>query len=425
MPGPETLKVQTTVIGSGLAGMAAALFGVQNSMQTALVGGTGASAFSSGLLDLLGVLPTEPPRICSDPWEAIDRLADICPGHPYTLMHPEDIDQALTRFVAELENQGLYYAGEDRSNVLAIGPVGTRKPTYLLPWSMMTGVREMAKGSPGMIVDINGLKDFSASLVASNLKPVWPDLRTANLTFPGTESRAEVFTALLAQSLESPEVREQLIHSLQALTKDVQVLGLPAVLGLGSAQAIHQELESRLQVKIFEIPTLPASVPALRLHEAVKRCIEQSSLLHSFDQYQVTSVHRDDQGWFHVRAQGPMHTCLLKSRTVLLATGRFLGQGLQADRKGIRESVFDLPVHQPAQRAQWHREDFFHPQGHPISGAGLEVDEFFRPIDAQGKTVYANLYAAGSILAHQDWMRMKCGAGVAIASAYKAISSIQ
>ena len=43
------------------------------------------------------------------------------------------------------------------------------------------------------------------------------------------------------------------------------------------------------------------------------------------------------------------------------------------------------------------------------------------PSDEQGRCLYPNLFAAGSILAHQDWIRQKCGSGLAIASAYAAV----
>ena len=41
----------------------------------------------------------------------------------------------------------------------------------------------------------------------------------------------------------------------------------------------------------------------------------------------------------------------------------------------------------------------------------------------EGKPVFDNLFAAGSILAHQDWMRMKCGSGLAMATAYAAVDA--
>jgi glycerol-3-phosphate dehydrogenase subunit B len=98
-----------------------------------------------------------------------------------------------------------------------------------------------------------------------------------------------------------------------------------------------------------------------------------------------------------------------------------MGGGLHADRRGVRETLFDLPVHQPEGRGAWHRHDFFDPQGHPVNRAGLEIDDRFRPLTVSGRPAHAHLFAAGSILAHQDWIRMKCGAGLAIATAYGAV----
>ena len=46
-----------------------------------------------------------------------------------------------------------------------------------------------------------------------------------------------------------------------------------------------------------------------------------------------------------------------------------------------------------------------------------------RPLDADGHPAFENLYAAGIILAHQDWTRMKCGSGLSVATAYGAVKS--
>jgi glycerol-3-phosphate dehydrogenase subunit B len=101
-----------------------------------------------------------------------------------------------------------------------------------------------------------------------------------------------------------------------------------------------------------------------------------------------------------------------------------MGGGLQADRRRVSEPLFQLPVSQPACRGDWHREDFLDRRGHAINRAGVEVDAAFRPVDAAGRVVHPGLHAAGSILAHQDWMRMKCGSGLAIATAWAAVVSL-
>ena len=108
---------------------------------------------------------------------------------------------------------------------------------------------------------------------------------------------------------------------------------------------------------------------------------------------------------------------------VILASGRFIGGGLHADRKRIQETIFDLPVFQPSNRTQWHRRNFLDLRGHLVNRAGLEIDETFRPLDQSGRPAFPTLFAAGSILAHQDWKRQKCGSGLAIATAFGAVKS--
>jgi len=53
----------------------------------------------------------------------------------------------------------------------------------------------------------------------------------------------------------------------------------------------------------------------------------------------------------------------------------------------------------------------------------VDIDDCFRPLDGSEDPAFERLFAAGSILAHQDWKRMKCGSGLAISSAYKAVEA--
>ncbi len=85
--------------------------------------------------------------------------------------------------------------------------------------------------------------------------------------------------------------------------------------------------------------------------------------------------------------------------------------------------VYILLLHQPENRSEWHHKDFLDLRGHPVNRAGLEIDDLFRPLDSSGGPAFERLFAAGSILAHQDWMRMKCGSGLAISSAYAAVNA--
>ena len=419
-----TLQTDLTIIGSGIAGLSAALFAVQEGLDILLLGDAGASSFASGLLDVLAAFPGEKINHCSDPWQGMAVLPEHFPKHPYNRLQSDEIYQAVGQVTRALATADLGYKGSEKENVQVITGLGTCKQTYRVPESMWPGVKAFQDKSPCLLVDFHGLKDFSGPWLRSTLAREWPAIRTARIDFPETRGHSELFAVRLAQSLESERVRQKLAAAVAPLIRDEQFLAFPALLGLYSSGAIRAELEERLGVSIFEIPTMPPSVPGLRFLETMGGILNRYSCFRRESGKRVSHIQRDETGQIVlILGEGEFSSRVL-SRQVLLATGRFLGGGLQADPEQIREVVFDLPVVQPSPDQGWHQEDFFDPGGHQANWAGLEVDSVFCPVDTKGNVVYENLYAVGSILAHSDWMRMKCGAGVAIASAFKAVQSI-
>jgi glycerol-3-phosphate dehydrogenase subunit B len=196
------------------------------------------------------------------------------------------------------------------------------------------------------------------------------------------------------------------------------------VLGVHRPQDVAADISDRLGVPVFEIPTMVPGVTGLRLRETFETRLPAKGvrMLH---QQRVCSVRRRDDGRFRFELDDTADTRRVVAKSAILASGRFFGRGLIAERGGIREAVFDLPVRQPASRSQWHQKDFLHNEGHAVNRAGLEIDAHFRPLGASGKPAFANLTAAGSVLANQDWIREKCGSGLAIATAYGAVDGVQ
>jgi glycerol-3-phosphate dehydrogenase subunit B len=300
--------------------------------------------------------------------------------------------------------------------------VGTIKQTYCVPETMWKGVEILEKKSPCMLIDIQGLKGFSARQAVTAFEPVWPDLHAARIVFPGTEHRSEVFTEQMAFDLELPQTREKFARLLKPLIKNVNAIGMPAIYGLYRTAEVFADLEKRIGIHAFEVSTMPPSIPGLRLKHVFEQNLPVKGV-RLFLQNQVRQVHQESNGGFVLKV-GNTHTeHTIRTRGVVLASGRFLGGGLHADRKRIRETIFNLPVYQPEERKAWHREDFLDPRGHPINQAGLEIDDDFRPLDRSGGPAFQTLFAAGSILAHQDWMRMKCGSGLAIGTAFGAVQA--
>ena len=415
------VQCELMVIGSGMAGMAAAFFAARRGIDTVQVGISGELGFASGLLDLLGVHPLEKGLRRADPWAGIKRLVRDEPEHPYARLSIDQIQEAMRICLAFFDQAGLPYRTNRRRNAGILTPVGTIKTTYAVPASMFAGVAALIDRKPTLIVDFTGLKGFSARQIIETIGPEWPHLRKVRVDLPGT--RGELYAEHAARKLEVPGCRRQLAEAIKPHLGNCQALGLPALLGIYSTMEIIDALQRSLGVPVFEIPTMVPAVPGLRLREAFERHLPQMGV-HAFYQHKVfqTQVLANGDFVFWVGRQEP--ELRIHSRAAVLASGRFFGKGLRADRLRIHETIFDLPVRQPADRTLWHHQQFLNPRGHLINRAGLAVDEAFRPIDVNGQVIHERLHAIGSILANQDWMRQKCGSGLAIATGFGAVQAL-
>ena len=96
---PRHHRAELLVIGSGLAGMAASLFALERGIDVAQVGNSGAIAFTTGYLDLLGY---DGRGFVDDPWRALMRLREEEPHHPLANIAEDDIRAAFTSFTRTL-----------------------------------------------------------------------------------------------------------------------------------------------------------------------------------------------------------------------------------------------------------------------------------------------------------------------------------
>ncbi len=399
------------------------MFAANRGLACVEVGQIGEINFDSGFLDLLGIHPAGERQAWTDPWTGIDSLVGDIPKHPYARLPREDIQTAFEEILTFLKEAGLSYIRRVNRNIEALTSLGTLKTTYCVPHTIWNGVEALEKKPSCLLIDIRGLKGFSARQIAAALKSEWPGLRSARISFPDTDHLNEVYTEHRASALILSQNRKKLARTLKPHIKDAQIIGLPAILGLYRTLEVVSDLEKLIGVPVFEIPTIPPSIPGLRLKEAFERGLRAKGVKY-LSLNRVLEVRHQTDEYFEVDIGRITAEQTVRSRGIILASGRFIGGGLQADRKRIKETIFDLPVYQPDNRADWHRRDFLDARGHLVNRAGVEIDDLFRPLNGSRQPAFRTLFAAGSLLAHNDWKRIKCGAGVAIASAFGAVKSL-
>ena len=423
IPEKKITECQLAIIGCGLSGMAAALFAAKQGISTVQTGVSGGMIFASGLLDLMGVHPVEKGSKWRDPWTAIEALARDIPDHPYARLEKEALRKSMEQVVAFLADEGLPYLKDRENNSEMITPLGTSKYSYYVPQTMWNGIDALREKPACLILGFNGLNDFSASQIAGTLGEKWSGLRWHNLQFYNNGTAAGLVSGdIMARDMEVPGNLERFVSEVRPHLKDAEAVGMPAILGMERSHEIVEELSRELGARVFEIPTMPLSVPGLRLNEAFTKGLSAKGVKLFFPSRAI-KWEQDEEGKFLLGIGGNRPDKWIRAKGVILAAGRFWAKGLRADMDKIRETLFDLPVYQPGKRKEWHRREFFHLRGHPANRAGLEVDDLFRPIGKDGVPVFDNLFACGSILAHQDWMRMKCGSGLAIGTASAAVDA--
>lgn len=410
------MNYDTIVIGAGIAGLTAAIGRAERGERVmVLAKGHGATHWAAGCVDLLDA--------GTPPLAAVEQLIAERPAHPYALAGTTALQGGLARLRAACAAYGYPLVGAAEHMLLLPTAVGALRPTCLAPATMIAGEsRQLADGRPTLIVGFHELRDFFPPLIAANLRAQGYEAEGGYLVMPPAERRHNFGPLVVARLFERAEFRARVGAQLAELVRrgGFARIGLPAVLGVGRAVEVVRELQAQSGALIFEIPTLPTSVPGARLFHA----LEQAALAAGV-RIQIGSwvLRGEAQGerlatvYSEAAAREQRHT----AQRWVLATGGIMGGGLRADHSGVvLETALGLPVRAPAGRADWFAQRFLDEAGHPVFQAGVAADRRLRPLDAAGRVVYENVAVAGGALAGYDAIREGCLEGVALASGFAA-----
>jgi glycerol-3-phosphate dehydrogenase subunit B len=419
-PGWAAPSYDALVIGAGLAGLSAATRLAEAGARVMLIAkGVGATHLAPATIDVLGYGADG--RRVERPGEALGALDG---AHPYARLGGADaVRRAIDWFASRFEGGplGAYgYRGSLDRNVLLPTTVGAAKPSALVPATMAAG--DLGAGDPMLVVGFHVLRDFHAAYLADNVTRAGAPARAVVLDrrFDG---RPEGNSLGLARALERPEVRAEVAAEVAGALDGAARVGFPAGLGLDDPHGVWSDLEQRLGRPVFEIPTLPPSVPGMRVFRTLRdrlrghggRIVLNSTAVGAtVDGDRVTSV----------RATAAGREIAYRARWIVLATGGVATGGITLDsRWQARETALGLPVHgAPAAGEPRFGPDYF--GEHPFARVGVAVDEGLRPVGEDGDRVCANVLVAGATLAGAQPWREKSGDGLSLASGHRAAELI-
>jgi glycerol-3-phosphate dehydrogenase subunit B len=406
------------VVGIGLAGLSAAVrLAEAGARVLVLAKGVGATHLSGGTVDVLGYGEERVAR----PAEA---LAALGPDHPYAAVGAEGVGAAVTWFKDRIANGSLApysYVGGIEENLLLPSALGVPRPSAVVPETMAGGDLR-GGGAPGdapiCVVGFRGLKDFHAPLLADNLTRAGARARAVELDLV-PERRADANSLAFARGFDDPAFRAEVTAQVVGRLGAEERVAFPAVLGIANPHAAWAELEQRFGRRVFEVPTLPPSVPGMRVFAILREALRRAG-----GRVIVNAVVR---GADHeagrvaaVRASHGLREERHGADWVVLATGGFASGGLELDsRWAAREPALGLPVAGvPAPGEERFRPGYF--DDHPIGRAGVAVDRELRPVDEAGDRIYENVLVAGATLAGAEPWREKSGDGISLATGHRA-----
>jgi glycerol-3-phosphate dehydrogenase subunit B len=405
--------IDLIVIGAGLSGLAAALTAAEAGLRVKVVSkGLNALHWSAATLDLLGYTPPRSAPV-REPWATLPRLAF---DHPYHVVGVERIADALQRFTRWTTAAGLPYAPGtvEGENFMLPSPVGAMRPVYLAPHGQRGG--DLSSEQPMLIAGFDGARDFYPHLLAKHLVQQGRTARAVVLPTSLITQRSDANTVQLAAELDKPENYHRLGAALKAAVRPGERIGLPAILGMNDHARTMNALAEAARAPIFEIPTLPPSVPGLRLTAALRRLLDRQNVRVEVGM-EVIGVHVDDGAIHWVETATSSRPLRHAAAGFLLATGGILGGGFQSDHHGrCWETIFDLHLSVPQDRSQWFRPLFLDPEGQPVFRGGVAINSQFQPLDGRGGIVYRNLWAAGGLLGGTDPLQEHSLEGIALSS---------
>lgn len=413
-------SADVVVIGAGLSGLTAAIELAERGARVHLAAkGMAATHWAHGGIDVAA------PPGAATPAAGVGTLRGI-DGHPYAFV-ADDLGAAIGAHLARLADAGLPHRGDLEAPIRQIPTaVGGLRAAAILPQAQAAALDPWAPDEGLFLLGIDRFRDAWPAFAARNLaRQTWPGgpsrIASGTARLPGLDRLNNLGALNLARLLDRADWRRGALTAMRAALPATGSwrVGVPAVLGLDDHPSVLAEVTERLGRPVFEIPTLPPSIPGLRVYEALRARARTLGVNLQIG-FAVERLVRDGRQVSAVETDAAGRPLRTRTGAVVLATGGIAGGGLRGARNGdVVEVVAGLPVDAPV-RAEWLRGDPYGAEGAPLESAGIRVDDQLRPVAPGGEVLIENLRVVGSTLAGMRYLSERCGDGVALASAHRA-----
>lgn len=398
------MKTDALILGCELDGLVAALRLLEQGKSVRLIATGGSSLhYAPDGLHLLGYEPGTGGAVVQNPYEAVDALPE---RHPYRLLGKARVRAAMDGFFERRQELGIELSSNGR-NMLAVSLAGQAVPVFA------TGLHQAIfadlEGGAVAVFCYDGHRDFPSGITIAELRRRQIDAHLLRLEDPcGSPDSMR-----LARFFDSHDDTTAYFRSIRDRLPENSTCALfPAILGLDRHGEIMAAAEQALGLPCRELPTLPPSIPGMRLDRCLtKRIQNQGALLHLGAQAIGAPTNNG-------RCEAVLDETgrRFEAETFVIATGGVLMGGIEVDSYGLaREPVFGLEVSQSGPLEADNPEEALD----ALHAVGIETDDRLRPLSG-GQLAYENLFVTGRTLGHWNPPKESSVEGVAIATGWAA-----
>ena len=262
------MKTDVLIIGSELDAYVAAIrleeLGISSRIIT---NGKGSSIYSMGDIKVLRSYENRCP---------FKSFGQLNKDHPYNLIGLEKVKQSINWFFEkDIINELGYKMFEKNKDT--ISPIGLRIPSY-------GGYRNLAsfdeiKDKNVAIFKFDGHKDFHSELISNSIQDYVSSIKLIEINKPLPNLSSD--NSGIAQSFDKlTNPNEYFFNIKNKINNEFDVLLFPAVLGIRNHIKIMESANKILSIKCLEVPTLPPSIPSIRLSKSIEREILKKSNIH-------------------------------------------------------------------------------------------------------------------------------------------------
>lgn len=397
------MKSDAIVLGAELDGLLAAARLVQHGLSVQMLStGAGGLHYAPAGLHVLGFKSVDCIDVVADP---LSSISDLNPQHPYRKIGAGAAADALNWYSGFCSEVGLPTTLLEK-NTMALTPAGLGLPVFGITPHLAT--LDDCSEKTVAVVCFPGMRDFPVELICAALRKTGGSPQIVEAPLPGTLTE----NVALAKSYDRlSDLSGYFAAMVPSIPANTDVVLFPAVMGLRRNSEILSAAQSTLGVPCFEVPTLPASVPGLRLELVLREYLQAQN---------VDCIGNFEPGSATAMSEGVVVSDAFKRRyeadVAILATGGVLMGGLEVQSNGhVRERLFDLDVVQTEPLSVTAVDltlDALHK-------AGVETNEMLNPIDEAGHTT-PNLFVTGQTLAHCNPAAESSADGLSIATGWAA-----